>query len=81
MQDQSPTPSSNEAFRLLPSYGLYLRMRHGGALGFDIGEADTLELMKSAFSALRPNKRQKRQFARLCKSLRRASSRSVHNVR
>ena len=75
MKDHSSTSASNDQFRLLPSYGLYLRMSHGGALGFDIGEADTFELMKSAFTAMRPNKRQKRQFARLCRSMAKTSSR------
>lgn len=69
MQDHETSSSSEGTFRLLPSYGVYLRMRHGGALGFDFSDADKVELMKAAFASLRPNKRQKRAFARLCSSL------------
>jgi hypothetical protein len=73
MQDHATSSTSEDAFRLLPSYGVYLRMRHGGALGFDLGETDKVELMKATFSSLQPNKRQKRAFARLCSSLARNS--------
>lgn len=69
MQQPTTMPASEGNFRLLPTYGVYLRMRHGGALGFDLGDADKVELMKAAFASLRPNKRQKRAFARLCSSL------------
>ena len=73
MKESSAMPTSEGNFRLLPTYGVYLRMRHGGALGFDLDDADKAELMKAAFASLRPNKRQKRAFARLCSSLARNS--------
>ena len=60
---------SGRPFRLLPRYGIYLRMRHGGALGFDFPHVDKLELARAAFLSLGPTKRQVRKFDRLCASL------------
>ena len=62
---------SGKPFRLLPRYGIYLRMRHGGALGFDFPDVDKLELARAAFLSLGPTKRQVRKFDRLCASLER----------
>ena len=63
-------PSKPEgSFRLLPKYGIYLRMRHGGALGFDFPDVDKPELAKAAFLSLGPTRRQVRKFDRLCTSI------------
>ena len=69
--DVNHSSESGRPFRLLPRYGIYLRMRHGGALGFDFPHVDKLELAKAAFLSLGPTKRQVRKFDRLCASLER----------
>jgi len=61
--------TSVQSFRPLPTYGIYLRMHHGGALGFDFSDDDKAELLRSAFLSLRPTKRQQRKFDRLCASI------------